>query len=149
MDEFGLRVVAQVVVAEEGVAADLVGDLERHLVQRLLIGMESDSHSAVDDEVHLQDLLLFIVDDVLVLLVAKMAGFQSEGHVVEELAVLVLLRVEEETEVVEDVVEQVVHDDAALDLARQRVDELVVFLHLAESVVAPVLLKVLIDLPVK
>ena len=149
MDEFGLRVVAQVVVAEEGVAADLVGDLERHLVQRLLIGVESDSHSAVDDEVHLQDLLLFIVDDVLVLLVAKMAGFQSEGHVVEELAVLVLLRVEEEAEVVEDVVEEVVDDNTSLDLARKGIDELIVLLHLAQPIVQPVVLKVLVDLAVK
>jgi len=42
-----------------------------------------------------------------------------------------------------------VHDDAALDLAGQCIDKLVVFLDLAQSVVAPVLLEVLINLAVE
>ena len=147
--ELGLGVVAQVVVAEEGVAADLMRDLEWHLVKRLLIGVETDANSAVQDEVHLKHLLLLVVDDVLVLLLAEVARLEAESHIVKELAVLVLLRVEEEAEVVEDIIKQVVHDDAALDLARQRIDELVVLLHLAQPVLPPVLLEVLIDLAVE
>ena len=147
--KLSLRVVAQVVVTEERVAADLMRDLEWHLVQRLLVGMETDADSAVQDEVHLKHLFLLIIDDILVLFLAEVARLEAKGHIVKELTVLVLLRVEEETEVVEDVIKQVVHNDAALDLARQRIDELVVLLHLAQPVLPPVLLEVLIDLAVE
>lgn len=147
--KFGLRVVAQVVVAEERVAADLMRDLEWHLVQRLLVGVEADADSAVQDEVHLKHLFLLIIDDVLVLFLAEVARLEAKGHIVKELTVLVLLRVEEETEVVEDVIKQVVHNDATLNLAWQRIDKLVVLLHLAQSILSPVLLEMLINLAVK
>ena len=124
-------------------------DLEWHLVQRLLVGVEADTDSAVKDEVHLKHLFFLVIDDILVLFLAEMARLEAKGHIVKELTVLVLLRVEEETEVVEDVIKQVVHNDATLDLTRQRIDELVVFLHLAQSVLSPVLLEMLINLAVK
>jgi len=47
VDELGLRVVAEVVVAEERVRADLVRDLIRQLVQGLLVRVETDSNRAV------------------------------------------------------------------------------------------------------
>lgn len=149
MNELSLGVAAQVVVSEERVGSDLVSDVVRLLLQGLLVGVIADTHGALKDKVHLKDFFLFVVDDILLLLVAEVARLQSESHIVKELTVLVLLRVEEESEVVENVVEQVVNDDAALDLTGQGVDELVVFLHLTKTVVCPEVLEVLIDLSVE
>jgi len=42
-----------------------------------------------------------------------------------------------------------VYDYASLNLSRQRIDELIVLLNLAQSIVQPVVLKVLVDLPVE
>ena len=149
MHELSLGVAAQVVVSEERVGSDLVSDVVRLLLQGLLVGVIADTDCALKDKVHLKDFFLFVVDDILLLLVAEVARLQSESHIVEELAVLVLLWVEEESEVVENVVEQVVNDDAALDLTGQGVDELVVFLHLTKTVVCPEVLEVLVDLSVE
>lgn len=149
MDELCLGVAAKVVITEEGVGADLVSDVVRLLLERLLVGVIPDTHGALQNEIHLKDLLFFVIDHILFLLVAKVARLQSECHIIKELAILVLLRVEEETEVVENVVEEVVHNDATLDLAGQRIDELIVFLDLAEAIVSPEVLEVLIDLAVK
>ena len=118
-------------------------------LEGLLVHVIADSNCALEDEVHLQNLLFFVVNHTLVLFVAEVARLQTEGHVVEELAVLVLGWVEEEAEVVKDVVEQVVHNDAALYLPWQRTDELVVFLDLTEPIVGPEVLEVLIDLAVE
>ena len=149
VNELCLRVVAKVVVTEERVAADLMSNLERHFVKRLLVCVEADSNCAVYDEVHLQDFLFLVVDHIFVLLVAEMTRLQSKGHVVEELTVLVLLGIEEEAEVVEYVVEEVVDDNASLNLAWQGIDELVVLLNLAEPIVEPVVLEVLVDLAIE
>ena len=78
-----------------------------------------------------------------------MSWLESKGDIVEELAVFVLLRIEEEAEVVEDVIEEVMDDYAALDLPRQCVDELVVFLDLAKAIIGPEVLEVLVDLAVE
>lgn len=78
-----------------------------------------------------------------------MSWLEAEGDIVEELAVFVLLRIEEEAEVVEDVIEEVMDDYAALDLPRQCVDELVVFLDLAKAIIGPEVLEVLVDLAVE
>ena len=124
-------------------------DLEWLLVKRLLVRVITDSNESIEDEVHLEDFLLLVIDDVLLLFLAEVARFQSEGHIVEELAVLVSLRVEEEAEVVEDVVEQVVYDNAALDLPGESIDELIILLHLTESVILPEVLEVLVDLAIQ
>ena len=47
-----------------------------------------------------------------------MARLESEGHIIEELALLILLRSEKEPKVVEYVIKEIVDDDAALDLPR-------------------------------
>ena len=78
-----------------------------------------------------------------------MSWLEAEGDIVEELAVFVLLRIEEEAEVVEDVIEEVMDDYAALDLPRQCVDEFVVFLDLAKAIIGPEVLEVLVDLAVE
>ena len=147
--ELSFSVVAQVVVAEEGVGAEVVGQRVPVLLERLLVQVIADADCATDDEVHLEDFLLFVVDHVLVFLLAEVAGLQAKGNVIQEFAVLILLGLEEESEVVEDVIEQVVDNDAAFDRARQRVDELVVLLNLTETIVSPVVLEVLVDLAIE
>jgi len=111
--------------------------------------METDTDGTIDDEVHLKHLLLFVIDDILIFFVAEVARFEPEGDIVQELAILVLLRVEEEAEVVENIVKEVMDDDTSLDLAWESVDKLIVLLHLAEPVVEPVVLEVLVDLAVE
>ena len=147
--KLSLRVVAQVVVAEEGVTADLVRNLERHFIEGLLIGVEADANCAVNNKVHLENLFFFVIDDVFIIFVAEMARLQPKGHIVQELAILVLLRVEKEAEVVENVVKEVMDDDASLNLTRQGINELIVFLDLAEPIVQPVVLEMLIDLAIE
>jgi hypothetical protein len=44
-----------------------------------------------------------------------MARFKAVSYVIKEFAVFVLLRIEEKPEVVENVIEQVVHDYPSLD----------------------------------
>ena len=41
------------------------------------------------------------------------------------------------------------HDNSTLNAAREGINELIVFLHLAQSVVGPVILEVLVDLTVE
>ena len=119
------------------------------LVQRLLVRVITDANESIEDEVHLQDFLLLVIDDVLLLFLAEVTRFESKRHIVEELAVLIRLRVEEEAEVVEDVIEEVMDDYAAFDLPRQRINELVVFLDLTQAIIGPEVLEVLVDLAVK
>ena len=78
-----------------------------------------------------------------------MSWLKAEGNIIEELAIFVLLGIEEEAEVVEDVIKEVMDDYAAFDLSRQRVNELIVFLDLAEAIIGPEILEVLIDLAVE
>lgn len=116
--KLSLRVAAKIVVAEERVGADLMRDLERFPLKWLLIGMEPNANCSIEDEVHLKDFFLLVVDDLLVFLLWKVTRLQTESHIVQKFAVLVFLRVEEESEVVEYVVEQVVNNDTTLDLSR-------------------------------
>ena len=111
--------------------------------------MVPNADCAIEDEVHLEDFLLFVINHVLFLFLAEVARFQSESNVVQELAVLVGLWIEEEAEIVKDVIEQVMNDDATFDLPWKSIDELVVLLHLTQSVVLPVVLEMLVDLPIK
>ena len=125
-----------------------MSDMEGFLVERLLVRVVTNTDCSVENEVHLEDFFLFVIDHVLFLFLAEVSRLQAKGNVVEELAVLVGLGVEEEAEVVEDVIEQVMNDNAAFDLPGKGVDELVVLLHLTQSIVLPEVLEVLIDLPV-
>ena len=111
--------------------------------------MIANAYRTVQDEVHLKDFLFLVIDDVLVFLLAEMSRLKAEGNIIEELAVFVLLGIEEEAEVVEDVIEEVMDDYTAFDLPRQRVNELVVFLDLAEAIIGPEVLEVLVDLTVE
>lgn len=81
-----------------------MGNFVSLLFQRLLIEMISDSHCATDHKVHLQNLFLFVINNVFVFLVGEMAGLKTVGNIVKELAVLVLLGIEKESEVVKHIV---------------------------------------------
>ena len=105
MDELWLGVTADVVVTEEGIRVDLVRQVVRLPIQRLLVGVVTNANSSTQDEVHLEDLFFFVIDDILFFLVAKVARFESKGHIVQEFTLLVLLGIKEEPEVVEDVIE--------------------------------------------
>ena len=78
-----------------------------------------------------------------------MSRLKAESNIVEELAIFVLLWIEEKAEVVEDIIEEVMDDYTALDLPWQRVNELIVLLDLAEAIIGPEVLKVLVDLAVE
>ena len=118
-------------------------------IQRLLVSVVTNANSTTQDEVHLEDLFFFVIDDILFFLVAEVAWFKSKGHIVQEFTLLVLLRIKEEPEVVEDVIEEIVNDDTALDLSWESIDELIVLLDLTESIVSPKVFEMLIDLAVK
>ena len=77
--------------------------------------METDSNCTIDNEVHLEYFLFFVINDILIIFVAEVARFKAKCNIIKELALLVLLWVEEESEVVEDVIEKVVHYDTSLD----------------------------------
>lgn len=149
VNELGLSVGAEIVVAEKGVGADLMCDFKGLLVKRLLVSVIANANESIQNEVHLKDFLLLVIDDIFFLFFAEVTWFQAEGDIVQKLAVLVCLRVEEKSEVVEDVIEQIMHDDSSLDLPRQSIDELIVFLNLAQPVILPKVLEVLIYLPIK
>ena len=78
-----------------------------------------------------------------------MSRLKAESNIVEELAIFVLLWIEEKAEVVEDIIEEVMDDYTALDLPRQRINELIVILDLAEAIIGPEILEVLVDLAVE
>ena len=149
VNELGLGVGAEIVVAEKGVRADLMRDFKRLLVKWLLVRVIANANEPIQDEVHLKDFLLLVIDDIFFLFFAEVTRFQAEGDIVEELAILVCLRVEEKAEVVKDVIEQIMHNNSPLDLPRQSIDKLIVLLDLAEPVILPKVLEVLIDLPIE
>jgi RNase adaptor protein for sRNA GlmZ degradation len=119
MDKLRFSVIAKVEVSKERVLSKVVSDLIAFFLERLLVQMVSHANSSADNEVHLENFFFFIIDNVLVLLLTEVTGFQSKGNVVEELAIFILLRVEEETEVVEYVIEEIVHNDTTLNAARE------------------------------
>lgn len=81
--------------------------------------MVPNTNSSRDDEVHFSNFLLFIVDNVLLKLVAKMSRCQSEGNIIQKLSAYVLLGVEENPEVEKYIVKQIVHDQSTFDASRQ------------------------------
>lgn len=149
MHKLRLYVIAEVVVAEERIAAKLVRNSEPASIKRLLVQMVADANRTRRDEVHLEHFLLLIVDDVFVLILSKIARHQSKRNIIEEFAVLVPLGVEKDAKVIKDIVEEVVYDDAAFYATRQRIDEVVVFIDLIQAVVVPEVLEVLVDLSIE
>lgn len=126
-----------------------MGDLVSFLLERLLIQVVSDANRTRNDEVHLQHFLFFIENELLLVLVAEIARHEAKSDIIHKLAVFVLLRVEENAEVVENVVKQVVHYNTSLNATRQCINELIIFLDLVQAVVRPVVLEMLVYLPVQ
>lgn len=149
MHKLRLYVIAEVVVAEERIAAELVRNSEPASIERLLVKMVAYADRTRRDEVHLEHFLLLIVDDVFVLILSKIARHQSKRNIVEEFAVLIPLGVEKYAKVIKDIVEEVVHDDAALDATRKRIDEVIILVDLIQAVVVPKVLEVLVDLSIE
>jgi hypothetical protein len=120
--------------------------VESRLFERLMVEVVADPDRARNDEVHLEHLFFLVVDNVLVGLVSECPRLQSECDIVEKPGVFVLLWIEEGSEVVKHIVKQEVHDDCSFDRAGQLVRKLIVLLHLVDTVVAPIVLEVAMDL---
>jgi len=126
-----------------------MSDFVTIFVEGLLVQVVANAYISTDHKVHFEDLFFFVVDDVLAGVFGQLSRLQTEGNIVKELAVAVLLGVEEVSEVVENVVEKIVDYDSSLDGPRKSCDEFVVFLDLSEAVVGPIVLEVVVDLVVK
>ena len=111
--------------------------------------MIANTNRAIQDEVHLKDFFFLVIDDILIFFLTEVSRLKAESNIIEELAIFVLLWIEEKAEVVEDIIEEVMDDYTALDLPRQRVNELIVLLDLAEAIIGPEVLEVLVDLAVE
>lgn len=104
---------------------------------------------SANDKIHFKNFVFFIVNNIFFLSLSEMARFESVGNVVEKLAVFVLLRVEEKSEVVKNIIKQVVNYDSSLNAPWQWIDELIVLLNLAKSIVGPKIFEMLVDLAVE
>ena len=104
MHKLRFDIVAQVVVAKELIAADLMRNSEPPLLKWLLVQVVADPNSAGHDEVHFKDLLLLIKNDVFVLLLTEVSGHETECNFVQKFTVFVLLGIEENPEVVEYII---------------------------------------------
>lgn len=144
-----LLVVAKIVVANEGIHAKVVGQMNSTFFKRLHKKLIANSNSAIHDKVHFQNLLLFVINDALVLIFAKMARFQPKGHIVQKFGVLILNWIEKEAEIVEDVIEEIVHQNSMFDRLRQPHDKITVFLDMSQAIVLPIVLEVFVYLAVE
>jgi len=92
--EFRLEVEQDVVVAEEVVSAELVGQRVTLFLDRLLQVGVPDAYVTCHDEVHLLHFIPFVVDDGELLLAQELARLQPKRHVLQQLRFLVSLRLE-------------------------------------------------------
>jgi hypothetical protein len=67
--------------------------------------MVTHANCAAYDEIHLEHFIFFVVNHIFFLTLCEMTRFEAVSNVVEEFAVFVLLRIEEESEVVENIIE--------------------------------------------
>lgn len=113
--KFRLGIVADVVVAKELISWQEICQLVSLLVQILLVEMVTNTNCSTEDEIHLKYFCLFVVDYTLLFFVNEFSRLQTKGNIVQELAVLVLLWIKEEAEVVEDVIEEIIDNNCFLD----------------------------------
>jgi len=106
----------------------------------------ANAHGALEDEVHLGDLILLLVDELVLFGVSEEARHKAEGDVIKHPGVLVLFRVEKGRKPHEDVLEQVVRHDLPLYAPRQRPQVLILRLQIDEAVMGPVVAEVSFDL---
>ena len=91
-------------------------DLKRFLVEWLLIRMVANAHESIQDEIHLKDFFFLVIDHIFLLFLTKVAWFQAERNIIQKLTILVRLWIKEKSEVVKDVIEQVMHNNSSFDL---------------------------------
>ena len=92
--------------------------------------METDSNCTIDNEIHLEYFLFFVIYDILIIFVAEVARFKAKCNIIKELALLIFLRIEEEAEVIEHIVEEVMDDYTSFDRTWQSIDKIIIFLDL-------------------
>jgi len=114
-NEFTLSVVAHVVVTEEGVFFVINSNLDCFFGEYLREQIITNSNSSNGDEIHLTDLVFFVVDQRHIVLWREFPWNQPERNIIQELALLVLRSVEEESESRENVLEEVHYHDVSLD----------------------------------
>jgi len=113
--ELSLQLVAQVVVAEAGVHLQVLSEGVTGLLQELRVQMVTDAHRPLLNKVHFEYILFLVEDHIFVLPLTEKARHQPICHIIQELAVLVLLRFEECSKVVKNVVKQKVYNNGALN----------------------------------
>jgi len=114
VQELGLQILGEVEITEVLVTLHHVGQFVvlATTATRQVVG-ETDSHLSNVDEIHLSDLLFFLVDKVLFDVSQELAGFETESYLVQELAVfgsrrVLTLALRDLTEEVSEVVEHIV-----------------------------------------
>lgn len=95
-----------------------MGDFIAIFDQGLLIKMVTHANCTTYYKIHLKHFIFFVVNYVLFLALCEMSRFEAVSNVVKEFAVFVLLRIEEESEVVENIIKQVVNDYSSLNASR-------------------------------
>ena len=119
VDELALLVVDDVVVADDLLARLPLaeGELVAHAVRD---EAEGDLDLALEDEVHLRDLVLLVVDDLVLVGGLELARHEAKDEVVDELLLVLCLHVEEALvgRLLEYVLVEVDDDNLILDLAR-------------------------------
>lgn len=82
VDKLSLSVADQVVVTEEAICVQMMSDLERLLLEGLLIGVEAYANSALCDEVHLKHLVFLIIDHIRIDIILELTRLEPKGHIV-------------------------------------------------------------------
>lgn len=105
MDKLGLSIVTEIVVSEEGVLSEEMGQTETHLFQWLLVQVVADTYCSTDDEVHFENFFFFVIDYIFFIIVTKMPWFETESNIVQKFTILVFLWIKEESEIIENIIE--------------------------------------------
>jgi len=113
-----------------------------------LILIESNTDLSFHDEVHFNYFFLLVIDNTFLLVVREMARSESKSYIMKEFTVLILVRVKEESEVVENIIEKIMDNDTSFDCPWKGTNELISRLNFANSISSPIVLKVRVDLSV-
>ncbi len=100
----------------------------------------SNPNLAGDDEVHFWGLLVLLVD---YLAFVENTGLEAEGDLLQESGVFVFERVEELTVIMKHISKQILHRRG------QRLHILILRRYITQSILLPIILKILLQLPYK
>ena len=118
-------------------------------LKRLLVHDIADRNFSADYEVHLQNLLIFIINHAFTFLVAETSWFKAKSYIIKEFAVLIFLGIEKEAELVKNVIEKVVNNETPSNGSWQCSHEFIVFLYLPKPIIRPIIFEMGIYLAVK